>query len=424
MILKILRYILGIVSSWLALYRLRKDYRNYMRHMPLLKKNIFSKEKIKVVFFPINIGMWKNDDLFQLMMKHPRFDPYIVSFFVPVDSWDFQLRNQKEMANFFKAKGYPYFDMYNEEEGTWFDVKAFKPDVVFYTQAVDVAYPQYKIKALWDNCLFYYIPYCINMEDQRKGYNTLLDNICVRYFASSEFHREEYSSFFLNKGKNVVFTGSPSFDYLTHPKGNPYYHWKGEDKRKRIIWAPHHSIKTRDLLSYSNFLSIADKMVELAKEYQDKVQFVFKPHPRLRPKLEQMEGWGEKRAAEYYECWANMPNTCLEDGEYFNLFLTSDAMIHDSSTFMGEYLLTGKPIMFVLREDAGLNLNIYAQQCFDHHYIGHSIADIEDFINNVVIGGEDVMKDERLEFVHNTLLPKGDKSVAENIFNEIVKELK
>lgn len=423
MILKNNKYIRNI-RAWLAPIRLWRDYYIYQFRLPKLKNKIFSKEKIKVVFFPINIGMWKNDYLFQLMLKHPRFDPYIVSFFVPVDSWEFQLRNQSEMKDFFMAKGYPYFDMYDEITGKWFDVNTFKPDIVFYTQAVDVAYPQYKIKALWKNSIFYYTPYCIGMEDQRRGYNTLLDNICVRFFAPSEYHKKEYSSFFLNKGKNVVFTGFPSFDYLTHPKEKPYYNWKGDDKRKRIIWAPHHSITTEDLLSYSNFLSIADEMVDLAKKYQDNVQFVFKPHPRLRPKLEQMEGWGEKRTAEYYDNWANMPNTCLEDGEYFNMFLTSDAMIHDSSTFMGEYLLTGKPIMFVLREDAGLNLNKYAQQCFNQHYIGYTMADIENFINNVVIGGEDLRKDKRVEFVHNTLLPQGNNSVAQNIFNEIVRDLK
>ena len=422
--LRLTKYLYRKLRLWFAPYRKWRDYRDYERRLPVLKERVFAKDKIKVVFFPINIGMWKNDYLFQLMLNHPRFEPYIVSFFVPIDSWEYQLRNQKAMADFFKAKGYPYIDMYDEASEKWFDVKTFKPDIVFYTQAVDVAYPQYKISALWDECLFYYTPYCIGMEDQRRGYNTLLENICVKFFVPSEYHRHEYASFFVNKGRNVVFTGFPSFDYLTRPIKQPNYKWKYNDSRKRIIWAPHHSILETDLLSYSNFLEIATEMVELAKRFEDKVQIVFKPHPRLRPKLELLEGWGAKRTSDYYETWANMPNTCLEDGDYYDLFLTSDAMIHDCSTFMAEYLVTEKPIMFVLREDAGLNLNRYAQQCFEQHYVGHSMEDIEKFIEEVVIGGDDVMKKDRLEFVHNTLLPKGNNLVAENIFNEITKELK
>ena len=421
---ELLRKLHRWLRNMLDQIRLWKDYHSYQRTLPKLRDEIFSKEKIKVVFFPINLGMWKNDYLFQLMMKHPRFDPYVVSFFVPVDSWDFQLRNQREMAEFFKAKGYPYIDMFNEEEGTWFDINAFKPDLVFYTQAVDVAYPQYKIRALWNNSLFYYIPYCMGMEDQRRGYNTLLDNICERFFAPSEFHKKEYSSYFLNKGENMVFTGYPSFDYLTKPDHVPYYRWKSSDGRKKIIWAPHHSITKEDLLSYSNFLDIADDMIELAKKYQNKVLFVFKPHPRLRPKLELLDGWGLERTAKYFEQWDAMPNTSFEDGAYFDLFLTSDAMIHDCSTFMAEYLVTEKPVAFVLRKDAGMNLNEYAQQCYEQHYELHSVREIEEFINNVVLQGNDAMKQNRVEFVHNTLLPKGKESVAQNIFNEIVGELR
>ena len=424
MIKRIFRSIKRRLSVMSAPFRLRRDYHDYQRRLPDLKKRIFAKEKIKVLFFPINIGMWKNDYLFQLLLEHPRFEPYIVSFFVPVDGRDFQLRNQKEMSLFFKSKGYPYIDMYNAETDKWFDVKAFGPDIVFYTQAVDVAYPQYKIKALWDNTVFYYIPYCLGIENQRRGYNTLLDNICLRYFASSEFHKSEYSSFFCNRGKNIAVTGYPSFDYLRKPDHQPYYRWKYNDERKKIIWEPHHSITKEDLLSYSNFLDIADDMIELAKKYQDKVQFVFKPHPRLRPKLELMDGWGIERTAKYFEQWATMPNTCFEDGAYFDLFLTSDAMIHDCSTFMAEYLLTEKPVAFVLRKDAGLNLNKYAQQCYAQHYVLHSMEGIEEFINNVVLQGNDTMRQSRVEFVNNVLLPKGNNSVAQNIFNEIVRELR
>lgn len=400
------------------------DYHIYQNRLPKLRNEIFTKDKIRVVFFPISIGMWKNDYLFKLLMEHPRFDPYIVSFFVPADTRDYQLRNQEEMRSFFQAKGYPYIDMYNSDTNEWFDVKSFCPDVVFYTQAVDEAYPQYKIKSLWKNCIFFYIPYCLGMEDQRRGYNTLLDNICERFFAPSEFHKKEYSSFFLNKGKNVVNVGYPSFDYLTNPQEKPVSKWKESSDKKRVIWAPHHSITQNDVLSNSNFLVIADEMIELAKKYQDSVQFVFKPHPRLRPKLEKIEGWGVEKTAKYFECWETMPNTSIENGEYYDLFLTSDAMIHDCSTFMAEYLLTGKPVAFVLRKDAGLNLNSYANKCYEQHYELHSMPEIENFIKEVVIKGNDLMKNRRMEFVHNYLQPKGEKSVAENIFNEILSELK
>lgn len=402
--------------------KFRLDYYRYKRRMPKIEEVIAAKERVKVVFFPINIGMWKNDYLFQMMMGDPHFEPYVISFFVPGDNIDFQRRNQEEMREYFTSKGYPYFDMYDFEKNEWFDIEAFHPDLVFYTQAVNVSYKRYNIQSLWYSSLFYYIPYCLLMENETKSDNTLLFNISKAVFAPSEYHKKAWSAF-INKGRNIVVSGYPSFDYLINPQHKPFYAWKCGDNKKRVIWAPHHSIASYDLLSYSNFLTIADEMMELAKKYQDSIQFVFKPHPRLRPKLEQTKGWGIERTTSYYNLWATMSNTSYEDGAYYDLFLTSDAMIHDCSTFMAEYLLTGKPVMFNLRDESHLDLNQYAKECYKHHYIGKNINDIEAFLIDVVIGGNDIMKSKRQSYIDNNLKGKEIDSVAETIFNTIKGQL-
>ena len=385
--------------------------------------NVRSKEKIKVVFFPINVGMWKNDYLFNYMLQHPRFEPYIVSFLVPSDNWSFQLRNQREMRSFFESKGYPYFDMYDEDKESWFDIRAFNPDVVFYTQAVNVSYPQYRIQSLWKRSIFYYVPYCMGMEKEERGYNTLLFNICTKVFAPSDYHKTYWSSFFYNKGENIVSCGYLSFDYLVSKQAPLCDYWKSATRKKRVIWAPHHSIGRQDLLSYSNFLEVADKMLELANKYQDSIDFVFKPHPRLRPKLEKMQEWGIEKTRDYYNKWETLPNTNYVDGDYFSLFKTSDAMIHDCSTFMAEYLLTGNPVMFNMRDATSMSLNEYAIKCLEQHYIGHTIEDIELFLNNVVLDKNDDMKEQRLSFVENVLKNGSNELVATKIFGEIKKDL-
>ena len=404
-------------------FKLRIDYFYYKRRIPGLTQKIFSQEKIKVVFFPINIGMWKNDYLFELFMKHPRFEPYIISFFVPIDSKDYQRRNQQEMKSFFQSKGYPYIDMYNFETNEWFDIKSINPDLVFYTQAVDVAYPQYNIKSLWKDSLFYYIPYCLIIANEKAGFNTLLFNIAKKVFAPSEFIKEYWSSFFLNKAQNVYVTGYPSFDYLTHPTSLKSQSNYRKPRKKTIIWAPHHSISDNDVFSHSIFMDIADKMLDLVNKYKNDIHFVFKPHPRLKPKLEQHNDWGVERTSQYYRFWEDMPNTSLQDGEYFDLFLNSDAMIHDCITFIAEYLLTSKPALFVCKPDANLDLNEYGQGCFNQHYISHTIESIDEFISNVVISQNDINKVSRECFVNDYLLPKNGNLVAENIFNEICTDL-
>lgn len=88
-----------------------------------------------------------------------------------------------------------------------------------------------------------------------------------------------------NHGMNLVQAGLPLYDELVR---TPFSlnHWKQKEPMiKRIIWAPHHSILSDDILNYSNFLEIADGMVVLAKRYAGRVQFILSPILILRKSL-------------------------------------------------------------------------------------------------------------------------------------------
>lgn len=94
-------------------------------------------------------------------------------------------------------------------------------------------------------------------------------------------------------------------------------------------------------------------MVTFAQKYKDKVQIVFKPHPMLYRTLCEHSEWGKERTDAYYSMWNNMSNTQLEEGDYTELFMQSDAMIHDCGSFILEYLAVDKPCMF-LKKRLGL----------------------------------------------------------------------
>lgn len=157
-------------------------------------------------------------------------------------------------------------------------------------------------------------------------------------------------------------------------------------------------------------------MIELAIKYQDKIEIAFKPHPVLYDRL--IEKWGESKAYEYYAQWENMSNTFICKGMYFELFAFSDGMIHDSCSFVGEYLFVNKPVMYVCRNKdipEGIN-NEFGIACFEQHYHGYGINDIEKFIN-MLLNKKDPMLDKRTEFVKANLYPPNTCSVAENMFN-------
>jgi len=283
-------YLFGKKSSfyWLLL---KYKIRSYNRRKPLILQNVFNKPKIKVVFFTINVGMWKSDRLFQLLLDSERFEPYIVSFLYSFDNEEYRKYVQNDMKSHFEKKHFPFIESYNFETEQWFDIKNFNPDIVFYAQPYNVGPKEFQVENLWVDTLFAYIPYCLIMETDVRFYNTLLLNICWKVFYPDVFHLKDAQKKMYNNGENIIISGFPLVDDFIDTSRNVKDIWKIKDIFfKRIIWAPHHSIMEGDALNYSNFLTIADKMLKLAEKYKDEVQFAFKPHPRLQDKLYHLEG--------------------------------------------------------------------------------------------------------------------------------------
>ena len=156
-------------------------------------------------------------------------------------------------------------------------------------------------------------------------------------------------------------------------------------------------------------------MLELAKKYEEKIQFAFKPHPVLKYRLINL--WGKEKTENYYNQWDIMSNTQLEDGYYNDLFLTSDAMIHDSITFTAEYIYTAKPVLYIVR-DTNMEYcwNTFGTMAFNSHYHAYNEQDIELFIENVVLNGNDPKADERNVFYDNYLYPKDGIMPSEKIY--------
>ena len=112
----------------------------------------------------------------------------------------------------------------------------------------------------------------------------------------------------------------------------------------------------------------------------------------------------------------------LEEGEYVDLFMTSDAMVHDSSSFCCEYMLTGKPVLFMVKneEQQVSLLNEMARSVFYAQYLGYSMSDLEQFLERHVLQSNDPKQVERAEVVVRYLTPPYSKSAAENIILSIL----
>ena len=396
-------------------------------HQKRYVSKLQKKEKINVVFFAMQRSLWKYQNLFLEFKKNDRFNVSIVLSPAQNFAKEQQKRDMQELRTFFTEQDIAFYDYDVDCPQNAIDVKKeLDPDILFYPQHyTPLLNPQHDSSHFYDRLICYY-PYALWTAKGRWGYNSGMQNHAWKLFYSTKFNYEDACRHCFNKGKNAYVVGFPSMDEFL--QGEYHYEWKiSDEKVKKVIWAPHYSISSRNtIIQKGCFLWMADTMLDIAQNYKDKIQFVFKPHPRLMTELYAHSDWGKERTDNFYHLWETMPNTKLETGNYIDLFMTSDAMIHDSSSFSVEYLYTGKPVMYITEKEDEYRkeLNGLGNGALDQHYIGTNIVAIYRFIDDVTIKGNDVMKERRNKFVNNFLLPPNDKSVTENTMDIIYNGLK
>lgn len=384
----------------------------------ILKK----KPRINVLFFAMSLPMWRYQNLYKLLSEHPKFNCYVV--IVPCKSFTNSHQEEaiKELAAYFTKTKVPYVLGINDD-GSFLDVKKkIKPDILFYPQPYkDIIPDSFSYRRFYNKLLCYY-PYAFWRSKDEWSYNLDFHKIAWKLFYSTELHRKDAIFYSSNRGRNVEIVGYPTADDFmsqSHKDG-----WKKSNVvKKRIIWAPHFTISDGGYITQSNFLWMADFMLELAEKYSNKLQFAFKPHPRLFSELCRNKDWGNSKTKNYYNRWDKLENGQVEKGEFIDLFMTSDAMIHDSGSFGVEYHYSRNPVMYIADnfEAQVSEMAKFGQLAMQQHYVGKTKQDIINFIENVVLKGDDPMKTGREQFVMDYLLPPNGKTVAQNTMDIFLK---
>lgn len=401
-------------------YLIKRAPSKHRRALEIVRR----KEKIKVAFFLIHESVWKYDVLFDLMLQHPRFEP--VLFVCPVVNFGIEnmLFEMDKSFESFRKKGYDVIRTYDNETGKYLDMKkTFSPDLVFYTNPYEGLQDERFFIKQFSEVLTCYVPYAVMTTNYDSFYNLNFHNLVWRIFSETDIHKEIASQKQINKAKNNIVTGYPGFDQLLINKNTNKEVWKNKNPiLKKIIWAPHHLMK--ELNEVSNFLEYHDFFLELADNYRDKIQIAFKPHPLLRIKLEKDPNWGKEKTDIYFNKWLNLENGQFENSEYADLFLTSDALIHDCGSFMSEYLIVGKPSLFMIRNESIMKeWSLFGEKVLAVHYQSRNKKQVMDFIDNIVLNGNDWMKEERNNFAQNTLIPKNNLTASQNILDYLESQI-
>lgn len=360
--------------------------------------------RIKVAFFALHSAVWKYEGVYRLLEKDDRFDPIVVV--CPVVNYGHKnmLVEMAKAYNYFLERKYNVVRAFNPDTEEYLDVKTqIAPDIIFYTNPYKgLIDDRYYITEFCDT-LTCFVGYAYGQSTMfRSFYDTSVSTLSWRFFLETKYHSALLSKFSRAKGRNGLVTGYPGVDNILFGSRKPDGIWKIPDlKIKRIIWAPHHTIEENGILNYSTFLIYCDEMLRLAEKYRGLIQISLKPHPLLREKLYRHSAWGRTKTDDYFTRWKNGINTQLDTDDYVDLFNSSDAIIHDSGSFVVEYLHTGKPALYLMREGAENEFNEFGMQALNTHYKAFSVVDIEQFISEVVIEGMDTMLNQRQLFYTN-----------------------
>lgn len=427
------RALKSVLSDWKMLQTvLRKKYDKYYLPFVIFKRQARYVEKLRkkghvnVVFLAMNVAMWKYQHLYELLKEDKRFRVYI--FLTPFNNFtDVQrIKDLKALRAYFDERNMQYVDYELEKGKPFVDIRSVvDPDIIFYTQPYEgVAEEGWRHTNFLDK-LFCYAPYFFLSKNMDFFFKCPFNTYAWKLYYQTDFSKELAKSKTRNKARNVLVAGYTSADDYFTPLRKDV--WKVKDRsKKRIIWAPHFTIiEGKGYFHASYFLEMAGFMQELAVEYADRIAFTFKPHPALFTFLSAHPDWGEEKAREYYGFWEKNENTQLETGDFIDLFKGSDAMIHDSGSFVVDYLYFNKPVLYDNPniEEVKTTNDEFGKQAYDVHYRVKKLSDIKSFIDDVVLGGNDTMAPVRNDFFDTYLRPKDGKTASHFIYDDLVSSI-
>ena len=406
-------------------------------------QRVRKQEKIVIGFIANYSSTWIGDALYHLFNGNERFEPYV--FLISNhngQSEEMIISEYQKNLEFFTERNLRVVQTLDTETGrqyTWEEIGV-KPQVcIWLTPWVDLFIEHFYLMNYSLDVLHTYIPYGFMIAENENNnfvkhqYDQLLHNVSWCNFEESRISVEMAEKYAFVGSQNTEYTGYPKMDSFFESAKVPDNTWEklikksGLSLAKKIIYAPHHTLDENEPVRFSTFADNYQIMIELAKKYQSETIWVFKPHPQLKYKairsglFKDIEEWNA-----YVNSWKQLPNgEVMEDGDYIQLLMESDAMILDSVSFLAEYLYAHKPLLFLQGEKQ--RFNEFGKSLMDVHYCayGNDEKAIDDFVRKVVSEGNDEMNAKREQFYDENLnyLSTNGKSAADSIYEWFCEKL-
>lgn len=390
---------------------------NYKKDIERIRKKTLRGEKINVIFYTNEPQKWSYDSVYREFEKSPYFEPIVIV--VPryrVHTGKDKTRmSLEEQYIFFKERNYNV--QYGYKEGKYIDIKTFMPDIFFYLQLAEI--PGIDEPLLLSKfTLTAYCPYAYQFSDYKKHYLQKFHKLLYINFMEHELTLKRFESYKPGNSRNCVSVGYPKLDIYFKNTVKPEIVkrlWKNPE-RIRVIYAPHHSFQKSEsnIFRWGTFPDNYNFILDLAKNHQE-TTWIFKPHPMLHSVIVNEGLMTEKEVQDYYNEWNNI-GKLYDSGDYFDIFKSSDIMITDCGSFLAEYLPSHKPLIRLVNNE-GLSLNELGNLFSKCFYISHNNEELKNIFNEVIIKGNDYLKEERCK-MSDTLIDSKE-SAAHKIYRNL-----
>ena len=397
--------------------RVRRNYAGCLRR---LKRKVKEGLACRVIFYTNEPQKWSYESLYREMEANPRFEPVIVVVprYAVHAGKDHTRMTLEEQYAFYKERGYHV--EYGYENGRYLDVKALKPDIFFYLQLAEVpGIDDPEIVSRY--ALTCYCPYSFPLTDYRKEYLPQFHRLLFRYYVVHEWTRERFEGYAKGNSRNCVVVGYPKLD--VYFKGIPEdadKYWK-EPSKVRIIYAPHHSVGDgRDIFRFSTFPDNHQVLLDLAEETRDRTTWIFKPHPMLRQAVIHAGIMTKEELDAYFRAWSEVGQV-YDQGDYFDIFKSSDLMITDCASFLAEYLPSGHPLIRLVNSQS-CELDKLGLRLSDCYYNVHDETELKQAFEELVVRRNDYLAPHRNE-IAATLIDQGEKA-ADKVLRDLEDSIK
>ncbi len=392
-------------------------YLKFIIRMMIKILDISFNKRIRVLFAVNEYSVFPSvDSLYNDMKKNNNF----ICDLVHIPFTHENKNNSNNEIDYYKKMGYSEIVEYNE-----YNLKEKSPDIIIYLKPYDLIPEEYYIDQI-ETVIDYvmYIPYGLHAVDSdiiiKYSFQLPIEDKAWCNISYSNYNQKLAEKYSKNKGKNFALVGHPRMD-LIHSDYSDSEDYKEIKKRangrKIFLYDPHHVIKEE--YKWGTFKLYGLDIFEYFKKNKD-VFLLYRPHPLLKESLKK-EYKENSDFFKRYNKYLKEENIYYDSSDNYLISMhISDFLIADANTFVPEFTLYNKPVIYIKYKG---NTLIKDKELLSMIYSANSIDEIIKHINKLK-NGKDKLKKIRDKKIKTHFFYDESEKVSIKIMNMILKEFK